>query len=188
MGIIVAVIILIAGIKILAETKDHILGTAPDAEIIKSVHSIVRRYPEALGIHDMHIHNYGPERTVASFHVEVDGGGNIFELHDAIDNMEKQVAEELSIECTIHMDPIVTDDARVEELREAVKIRALEIDKRLNIHDFRFVEGHTHTNLIFDVVAPFELKMTDDELVAAINGKISELGKEYFTVITVDRE
>ena len=188
MGIIVAVIILIAGIKILAETKDHILGTAPDAEIIKSVHEIVRRYPEALGIHDMHIHNYGPERTVASFHVEVDGGGNIFELHDAIDNMEKQVAEELSIECTIHMDPIVTDDARVEELREAVKIRALEIDKRLNIHDFRFVEGHTHTNLIFDVVAPFELKMTDDELVAAINGKISELGKEYFTVITVDRE
>ena len=188
MGAVVAVMIMIAGVKVLNETKNSILGEAPDAEVVESIKRVVNEYPEALGIHDMHIHNYGPERTVASFHVEVDGGGNIFELHDAIDNMEKQVAEELSIECTIHMDPIVTDDARVEELREAVKIRALEIDKRLNIHDFRFVEGHTHTNLIFDVVAPFELKMTDDELVAAINGKNSELGKEYFTVITVDRE
>lgn len=188
MGIIVAVIILIAGIKILAETKDHILGTAPNEEIIEAVHSVVRRYPEALGIHDMHIHNYGPGRTVASFHVEVDGAGNIFELHDAIDNMEKQVAEELAIECTIHMDPIVTDDARVAELREAVKKKALEIDERLNVHDFRFVEGHTHTNLIFDVVAPFELKLTDDELVSAINEKVMELSNEYFTVITVDRE
>ena len=188
MGIIVAVIILVAGIKILAETKDHILGTAPDAEIIEAVHGIIRRYPESLGIHDMRIHNYGPGRTVASFHVEVDGGGDIFALHDAIDNMEKQIAEELSIECTIHLDPIVTDDEKVASLREAAKKKVLEIDGQLNIHDFRFVEGHTHTNLIFDVVAPFEIKMTDEELSCAVNTKIKEISPDYFTVITIDRE
>ena len=188
MGIIVAVIILVAGIKILNETKDHILGTAPDSDIIEAVHGIIRRYPESLGIHDMRIHNYGPGRTVASFHVEVDGGGDIFALHDAIDNMEKQIAEELSIECTIHLDPIVTDDERVASLREAAKKKVLEIDGRLNLHDFRFVEGHTHTNLIFDVVAPFELTMTDEELALAVNAKIKEMSPDYFTVITVDRE
>ena len=188
MGIIVAAIILVAGIKILAETKDHILGTAPDAEIIEAVHGIIRRYPEALGIHDMRVHNYGPGRTVASFHVEVDGSGDIFALHDAIDNMEKQVAEELSIECTIHLDPIVTDDERVSSLRDAAKRKVQEIDERLNIHDFRFVEGHTHTNLIFDVVAPFELKMSDEELVCAVGTKIKEISPDYFTVIAVDRE
>ena len=188
MGIVVAVIILIAGIKILGETKDHILGTAPDTDIIDSINDIIRKYPEALGIHDMHIHNYGPGRIVCSFHVEVDGSGNIFELHDAIDNMEKQIGEELGIECAIHMDPIVTDDERVSALRETVKKELLQIDKRLNIHDFRFVEGTTHTNLIFDVVAPFELKMTDSELKNEISARVSRLSRDYFTVITVDRE
>lgn len=188
MGIVVAVIILIAGIKILLETKDHILGTAPDSEIIESVRAIIERYPEALGIHDMYIHNYGPGRTVASFHIEVDGNEDVFRTHDAIDNMEKQIAEELGIECTIHMDPIVTDDERVSELRERVRAKVREIDERLNIHDFRFVEGHTHTNLIFDVVAPFELKTDDDALVAEVKSKVTELSSEYFAVVTVDRE
>ena len=103
-------------------------------------------------------------------------------------SMEKQVAEELSIECTIHMDPIVTDDARVSSLREEARKKVLEIDERLNIHDFRFVEGNTHTNLIFDVVAPFELKLSDEELEAAVGAKIKEISPDYFTVITVDRE
>ena len=188
MGLIVAAIIIAAGVKILLETKDHILGKAPDEEIISSVKDVIDRYPEALGIHDMRLHNYGPSRTVASFHVEVDGAADVFLIHDAIDNMEKQISEELSIECTIHMDPIVTDDARVNELREKTREKVREIDERLNIHDFRFVEGHTHTNLIFDVVAPFELKMSDDELIAAVGVKIKELSKEYFTVVTIDRE
>ena len=188
MGLIVAAVIIAAGVKILLETKDHILGKAPDEEIIASVKEVIDRYPEALGIHDMRVHNYGPGRIVASFHVEVDGSEDVFMLHDAIDNMEKQIAEELSIECTIHMDPIVTDDKRVNELREKTRARVREIDERLNIHDFRFVEGRTHTNLIFDVVAPFELKMSDEELVSAVNAKIKEISNEYFVVVTVDRE
>jgi cation diffusion facilitator family transporter len=188
MGLIVAAIIIAAGVKILLETKDHILGKAPDGEIIDSVKEIIERYPEAIGIHDMRLHNYGPGRTVASFHVEVDGAADVFLIHDAIDNMEKQISEELSIECTIHMDHIVTDDERVNELREKAREKVREIDERLNIHDFRFVEGHTHTNLIFDVVAPFELKMSDDEIVLLVGSKIKELSGEYFTVVTVDRE
>ncbi len=188
MGLIVAAIIIAAGVRILLETKDHILGKAPDAEIIASVKEVIERYPESLGIHDMRLHNYGPGRTVASFHVEVDGGADVFALHDAIDNMEKQIAEELSIECTIHMDPIVTDDRRVNELREKTREKVREIDERLNIHDFRFVEGRTHTNLIFDVVAPFELKMSDEELERKVSEKVKELSSEYFTVVTVDRE
>ena len=188
MGLVVAAIIIVAGVKILLETKDHILGKAPDAEIIDSVKGVIERYPEALGIHDMRIHNYGPGRTVASLHVEVDGGDDVFMLHDAIDNMEKQIAEELSIECTIHLDPIVTDDEKVSDLREKTRDKVREIDERLNIHDFRFVEGRTHTNLIFDVVAPFELSMSNEELVRAVGEKVKEISKEYFVVVTVDRE
>ena len=188
MGLIVAAIIIAAGVKILLETKDHILGKAPDEEIIASLKEIIDRYPEAIGIHDMRLHNYGPGRTVASFHVEVDGSDDVFVIHDAIDNMEKQISEELAIECTIHMDPIVTDDCRINELREKTRAKVREIDERLNIHDFRFVEGRTHTNLIFDVVAPFELKMDDEKLVREVGAKVKEISNEYFAVVTVDRE
>ena len=189
MGLIVAVLIFVAGGRILNDTKNSILGEAPCAETVETIRRVVAEYPEALGIHDMVVHNYGPSHVLASLHVEVDGSGDIFKIHDAIDNMEKQIGEELRIECTIHMDPIVTDDAKILELREAVKKKICEIDERLNIHDFRFVEGHTHTNLIFDIVMPFEMKMEEGELKRRVEEKVSELpGGTYFAVVTVDRE
>lgn len=187
MGVIVAVIIMIAGVKILIETKDRILGGAPDEEIVCAIREIVSRYPEALGIHDMFIHSYGAGKTIASLHVEVDGGEDIYKTHDIIDNIEKQIAAELSVICTIHMDPIVTDDERVNALREQALMKVREIDSRLTIHDFRFVEGETHTNLIFDIVAPFELKTSDDDLIAEAQKKISEISEKYFCVICIDR-
>ena len=188
MGVIVAVIIMIAGLKILLETKDRILGGAPDEETVSAIKEIVSRYPEALGIHDMYIHSYGAGKTIASLHIEVDGGEDIYKTHDVIDNIEKQIATELSVLCTIHMDPIVTDDERVSALRAQVEGKLLEIDSRLTLHDFRFVEGETHTNLIFDICAPFELRMSNDELIAKTKSAVSELSDKYFCVICVDRD
>ena len=187
MGVIVAVIVMIAGIKILNETKNSILGSAPEPELIEEIIRITREYPEALGIHDMVVHNYGPGNTIASFHVEVDGMQNVFHTHDVIDTIEKRLFSELSVRATVHMDPIVTDDERVNELREKVLALVKQIDERLDLHDFRFVEGVTHSNLIFDVNVPFEIKMSDDEVKMAISLKISELDPNYFAVMTVDR-
>lgn len=187
MGVIVAVIVMIAGIKILNETKNSILGSAPEPELIEEIIRITREYPEALGIHDMVVHNYGPGNTIASFHVEVDGMENVFHTHDVIDTIEKRLFSELSVRATVHMDPIVTDDERVNELREKVLALVKQIDERLDLHDFRFVEGVTHSNLIFDVNVPFEIKMSDDEVKRAISLKISELDPNYFAVMTVDR-
>ena len=187
MGVIVAVIVMIAGIKILNETKNSILGSAPEPELIDEIVRITREYPEALGIHDMVVHNYGPGNTIASFHVEVDGMENVFHTHDVIDTIEKRLFLELSVRATVHMDPIVTDDERVKELREKVLALVKAIDERLDLHDFRFVEGVTHSNLIFDVNVPFEIKMSDDEVKRAISLKISELDPKFFAVMTVDR-
>ena len=187
MGVIVAVIVMIAGIKILNETKNSILGSAPEPELIDEIVRITREYPEALGIHDMVVHNYGPGNTIASFHVEVDGMENVFHTHDVIDTIEKRLLLELSVRATVHMDPIVTDDERVKELREKVLALVKQIDERLDLHDFRFVEGVTHSNLIFDVNVPFEIKMSDDEVKRAISLKISELDPKFFAVMTVDR-
>lgn len=187
MGAIVAVIILIAGIKILNETKNSILGEKADPKIVEEIKKIVDEFPNALGIHDMVVHNYGPGITLVSLHIEVDGEQNIFHTHDMIDNIEKELNRRLNIQATIHMDPIVTNDEEVAAMLELTRAHVKEIDERLDIHDFRFVKGNTHTNLIFDVSVPFDIKYTNGQIKDLVQFKISEHYPNLFCVITVDR-
>ncbi len=187
MGLIVAVIILIAGVKILNETKNSILGEAPSEEIVKIIQDMVAEYPRALGMHDLIVHNYGPGHIIAAFHIEVDGNEDIFEIHDMVDLIEQRLRHEHNLEVTIHMDPIVTDDEQTTKLRARVVDAVQAIDARIRIHDFRFVPGETHTNLIFDVAVPFELKMSDDDIRRAVADNISLIDPTYFTVITIDK-
>lgn len=187
MGVIVAIIILIAGVNILNDTKNSILGHAADPETVADIENIVKEYPDALGIHDMVVHNYGPGIVIASLHIEVDGAKNIFDTHDMIDNIEKALYEKLNIMATIHMDPIVTDDEHVTEMREMTKNIVKGIDERWSIHDFRFVKGNTHTNLIFDVCVPFEVKYSNAEIKEMIQNKLCEVDGKLMIVITVDK-
>ncbi len=187
-GTLVAVVILIAGVKILNDTKNSILGSAPEPEVVENITQIVEEYPEILGIHDLVVHNYGPGNTIASLHAEVDGKENVFATHDIIDTVEKRLYVEMGVRTTIHMDPIVTDDERVSALREEVRAKLKEVDARFGMHDFRFVEGITHSNLIFDVTVPFEVKDSNERIKEQISSKISEISPNYFTVLTIDRE
>lgn len=187
MGIIVAVIILIAGLKILNDTKNSILGEAPDEEIVSAIRNTVAEYPEALGIHDMLIHTYGASMTIASLHIEVNGSGDMFALHDIMDTIERRLMEEHRILCTVHMDPIVTDDEKVTALRQQVLELVRQIDESFDIHDFRFVEGPTHTNLIFDVVVPYEVKTDPAQIRREIERRVASIEGSYYAVVTVDR-
>lgn len=187
MGVIVAVLIIVAGFRILNESKNAILGEAPSEEIVKQITDVVDKYEGALGIHDMVVHNYGPGRIIASLHIEVDGSVDVFETHDMIDTIEKDLRENCGIEATIHMDPIVTDDEQVNELRAKTAEAVKKIHTSMQIHDFRFVAGATHTNLIFDVVVPFEVKMSEAEIKAAVAEKVKEIDPTYCVVLNVDR-
>ena len=186
-GLAVAVMIVIAGIKILNETKNSLLGEAPIQEVVDSIKSTVERYPEVVGIHDMLVHNYGPKTYIVSFHAEVDGSRDIYELHDAIDNIERDINKDLRILCTIHMDPIVTNDETVNELREFTATTVKEVCPEATIHDFRTVIGQTHTNLIFDIVLPFDVKEKPERIVEDVKAAISAKRSYCFCVITVDR-
>ncbi len=186
-GIVISIFIIIAGLKILNETKNFLIGSAPVDEVTESIKRIVADYPEVLSIHDMMVHNYGPGHFIASFHAEVNGNDDIYELHDTIDNIEKRINDELGILCTIHMDPILCDDPIVNELLGLVKQVIHKIDCEIGIHDFRVVRGSTHTNLIFDIVIPFECKRSQTEIVEAIKSGVSASDPTYYCVITVDR-
>lgn len=187
-GIIISVIIFISGIKIFIATKNSILGEAPEAEVTENIRKTTEKYPEALGMHDMFVHSYGPERIIVSLHIEVDGKADVFHTHDVIDNIEKELHDRYGYIATIHMDPIVTDNKQITELKAKVRTAVKSIDERLHIHDFRFVSGDTHTNLIFDIEVPFEIKLTNDRICELAEKKIKEINENYYAVITIDRE
>ncbi len=186
MGIVVAILILVAGLKILNEAKNAILGGGPSEEVVRRVVETVGKYPEALGIHDMAVHNYGPGRVLASLHIEVDGKVDIFKSHDMIDNIERDLRAQ-GIEATVHMDPIVTDCEELTLWRARVCEAACAIAPSIRVHDFRMVKGETHTNLIFDIEVPFEVHETDEELRRALSDAVSRISPDVFLVITVDR-
>ena len=186
MGAVVSVMILVAGLKILNETKNSLLGDAPVDETVEKIKNIVSECPHIVGMHDLLVHNYGPNRFIASLHAEVDGSEDIYALHDAIDNVEKNIQEKLGILCTIHMDPITTDDAVVDSLRQFVREVIDEFNPDIGFHDFRVVIGETHTNLIFDIVVPFEITKVD-EVKQKIADLIHSKRSEFYSVITVDR-
>lgn len=186
-GIGVSVMILVAGGKILLETKDALLGEGPVKEMVDSINAIVSEYPDVEGTHDLMVHNYGPAHFIASFHAEVDGKKNIYLLHDMIDNLEREIKERLGISCTIHMDPIVTDDETVISLKNFLIQTMADDGIQLPIHDFRVVVGESHTNLIFDVVIPFEYSMSENDVCTKISKAVEARNPNCYCVITVDR-
>ena len=189
MGILVALLILWAGIKILIDTKNSILGEKPSEETVAQIEAMAEEFRDqgAIGIHDLVVHNYGPGRVMASLHVEVDGDADIYASHDMADLIERRLAVECGIEATVHMDPVAIRDPRVSELKAFAEAIIKEVDDRLRIHDFRIVPGETHTNLIFDIAAPFELSMANADLRARVANTIHERNDHLFAVITVDR-
>ncbi|MBQ2806837.1 MAG: cation transporter [Clostridia bacterium] len=187
-GIGISVLIIIAGIRVLGETKNSILGEAPADDVVESIKALVGEYPEAIGIHDMMVHSYGPGHYIASLHVEVDGSADVFHTHDVIDNIEKRLHEQLGIIATIHMDPIVTNDETVNTLRERTAILLGSIDQSLSMHDFRVVSGPSHTNLIFDIEAPYECKLSDAEIKQKVAAGLASWEGTHFAVLTVDRQ
>lgn len=192
-GVVVALFVGVTGFQAAKETIDPLLGQPPEPEFVDHVEEIIMSYQDVgvLGTHDLVVHNYGPGRVMLSVHVEVPANGDILELHDVIDNIEHRLARELNCSAVIHMDPVSVGDERTNELREKVGSIIAEMNESLRFHDFRIVEGPTHTNVIFDIVVPYDIGEEDAELVKRLRLEIGELGTEemqYFAVIDVDRE
>jgi len=173
-GVLVAVFILYAGIRAAKETLDPLMGLAPDKEFVEQVEQIVMSHDMVKGIHDLVVHDYGPGRRMISLHAEVPGDHDIFEIHDLIDRIERELDEKLVCEAVIHMDPIETDNEEVARMRDLVAGQVKLIDDRMTIHDFRMVTGKTETNLIFDAVAPYDRKMSKEQ----VKNKIEELEQD----------
>ena len=185
-GVLVALFILWAGIGVARDTLSPLLGQAPDPGLVQRIEDIVMGREEIIGMHDLVVHDYGPGRLMISLHAEVDGRGDIFELHDAVDVVERTLAQELGCEATIHMDPVVCDDERVDAERARLLEIIADLGDVLSIHDFRMVAGPSHTNLVFDAVIPGGLSKTAEEVRKEICQAVEEKMPGRFAVVTVD--
>ena len=188
-GILVGIFIVYTGGSTLKETIDLLIGQPPKKEFIDEIREIVLGHSLVYGVHDLIVHDYGPGRRMISLHAEVAVDGDIQDIHEQIDHIEHELQEKLNCSATIHMDPIVTDDKEVLEMKEKVEEMVQSLDEAFSMHDFRMVKGPTRTNLIFDVEVPRKTSLTDNEIMNRLKEQIHGLpGSKYFAVIQIDHE
>lgn len=185
-SILVSIFILFTGFNALKETVDILLGGKPDEEFVNDIIEFVKDYSMISGIHDIMVHDYGPGRQIVSFHAEVPADCDICKAHDVIDGLEQDLYKKFKCIATVHMDPIVVNDERINEMKEIVKKIVSEINEEYSIHDFRLTDGGSRVNLIFDLVIPRDDKTDRKAIENEVKVKIHEIDSKYYAVIKIE--
>lgn len=186
MGIIVSFFILKSGFEILKESIAIILGAPPSKELVDELVEQITSYDGILGIHDLVIHSYGETRMFGTVHIEFAADSDLLEAHETADTIEKEVKEKFGIELVVHLDPLITNDVRINALKEMVGKELKSIGNELTFHDFRVVDGPTRTNLIFDVVLPHEYNLSEEDVKTRLQSRIADIDSRYALVIMFD--
>ncbi len=187
-GAAVAVFIAFSGFSILKETVSRLLGRAVDADTADTLRARVCSFAGVHGVHDLTVHEYGNNKKYATVHVEVDANMPLMATHDLADTIEKEIGRETGVELTVHIDPLVLDDPKVNALREAAEQIAAGIDPALRVHDFRVVGGTTHANLVFEVAAPFDCPVSDGEILARLREGVQKISANLDVNAAVERQ
>lgn len=186
MGLAVSVFIFISGIKLVRETISPLLGESVPVELRALIVDYISSHPKVLGYHDLYVHDYGPGRRFASLHVEMDSREDPLLCHEIIDDMERECFASHGVQLVIHYDPVVTDDPEMTRVHTWVDSILYDYDSRLKTHDFRMVRGNGHTNLIFDIVLPDDIRRQENDITKYLNERLSVTDMTYYTVITFD--
>jgi len=187
-GLLVALFILYNGVKTFRESLTPLLGTKPDKEFVDEITAAVEKYPDIVGTHDLIVHDYGVGNLIISMHAEVPMQMEFNAAHELVDMIEDELKKKYNCLVTIHMDPVAVNDERVMAVKAQVSEVVRNIDNRMSIHDFRMTDGRDRVNLIFDLVVPFGLGMTDAQVRENVSARVSALDKAYCCVISIDRE
>ena len=188
MGVGVALFILWSGIGLAKDTISPLLGEGADPELREKIVDKLRENPKVLGFHDLMVHDYGPGQRFASIHVEMDRREDPMECHEIIDDLERECLKSHGVHLVIHYDPVVTDDPELDRMHVRVEQILHTLDLRLGIHDFRMVPGKEHTNLIFDVVLPSDLRGQEEKIQETLTQELNtDSPITYYPVITFDQ-
>lgn len=188
MGIAVSAFIIVSSILLIKESISPILGEKPPKELVDKITAKILSYDGVIGVHDLVVHSYGENHCFVVAHVEVPQDVEITKSHDVIDNIEHDFWNEMHVRITIHMDPVDTKNEKLAELKLRAQNALANLDEGLSLHDFRIVSGQTHTNMLFDVVIPYDSKLSLDDVKNAMKREFANDPIKYFFVIDVDRK
>lgn len=187
-GLIVSAIVIWSGISIAKDTLEPLIGERVPAELYQKITDIVESYDGIVGTHDLIVHNYGPNRSMATIHAEVPNDINIDVSHEIIDKIERDVKKDLNILLVIHMDPVEMRDEEVLSLREKTSRIVHALDPELNFHDFRVLKENEQRNLIFDLVIPDSYSEKDaNRVMHQLVSLLHEMDGNVECIITLDR-
>ncbi len=187
MGLAVSVLIFVGGIKIAKDTVSGLIGVAPDKKLIAELEAEIAAYDGVLGVHDLLVHSYGPYNTFVTVHAEVDAKADMLAAHERIDRIERDFLEKRNIHLLVHLDPTEKDNPEIEAVLPSIKEVLSSVADGLNFHDVRLVRQGGAEKIFFDMVAPFELEKSDEELKNLAESRLFEKTGMSFSV-TVDRE
>ena len=188
MGLAVSAFILYSGVGLAKDTISPLLGENADPELREKIVDYIRENPKVLGFHDLMVHHYGPGQRFASLHVEMDSREDPTECHEIIDDLERECLKSHGVHLVIHYDPVVTDDPELDRMHVRIEQILHTIDLRLGIHDFRMVPGKEHTNLIFDIVLPSDLRGQEEKIQETLSRELNtDSPITYYPVITFDQ-
>lgn len=187
LGCTVALFILWSGVQSIIQTVNPLLGEAPDEKLVEKIAEIAKGYKGVLGIHDLELHSYGPGKTFASMHIEVDAAADIMESHEMIDNIERDIGEMLNISFVAHMDPVRLNDPVLMQIKGTIQKTIESINGIKGIHDLRTAPCATHTNILFDLVLEPNCELPNEEIKNTIETEVQKLNPRYYIVITFDK-
>jgi len=187
MGLVVSIIVMLAGFRIAKDTLEPLLGQAIDHEVYQRITNMVESYEGIVGSHDLIIHSYGPTHRMATIHAEVPSDINFEKAHETIDRIERDVLEKLDIFLVIHMDPLEVNDVFVLEKKEFIINIVISMEPKATIHDFRIINGEHQINLIFDLVLPYTYKKAEEQkLLYSIVEEVRQQDSRYQCIITME--
>lgn len=187
MGLAVAAFIIVSGVKLVVDTANPLLGTAPAADMVRTIYEKVLSYEGVIGVHDLTVHNYGAGKCYASLHCEMPAEEDIMISHDIVDNIERDLLEEMGIQLVIHLDPVIVGDERANDLKQVIEQEIGAVYPEVTLHDFRVVWGITHSNIVFDLAVPFSMQETDSEIMNRITALVTAIDETYRLVVRIDR-
>ena len=187
LGTFVSLFVIISSIKQIIEVIQPLVGIPPSKEQVKQIKNKLLSYDYVIGIHDLAIHNYGVNNDFITVHIELDSRLSLIEAHDLIDVIENDIKEKYGTEITIHIDPVIVGDKKIDKLKSQILTELKKLDKKIEIHDFRVIEGKKKDKILFDCVIPYEKDYTYNYLKKYLSEKITNDNKTYVFFIEIDR-
>lgn len=187
LGILVSIFIVISGIIMIKETTNPLIGSN-DNKFLNQILDDVKKYNIVLNYHDPMCHTYGPTKCYMTLHIEVDASLSVIEIHEQIDDIEREIKKKYGVDLLIHMDPVRLNDEETNMMKEVVNSIIHNIDASFKLHDFRIAKKNGFHTLYFDLVIPYKYKLSDIEIENIITKELEKEGYSYKLYIDVDYE